>query len=119
MRTNLNPNSANQQPSQWQQYRERPYRSRRFITRRIPRREWVEVNQITVEKTEFAVRIRFPEKPSDEQREHLKSAGFRWTPNGNFWYNKNSSENVAFATELETNGFPAVVTQPEDAMPVI
>jgi len=70
------------------------------------RRDWVTVERTTVELAEHSVRIRFPSKPSDEQRKYLwQVGGFRWSHAG-FWYHKLSDVNVVFAKRLEAEGFP-------------
>jgi hypothetical protein len=107
MRTNLNSNST---PHQAAATNNRAYRSR-YGGRQYPafqRREWVTVARITVEQAERSVRIRFPDKPSDRDRDYLKLHDFSWSKSSGFWYAKLNPQNVEFALKLEAEGFPAV-----------
>ena len=46
------------------------------------------------------IELKFPEKPSEEVRELLKSNGFRWSRYNQVWYTKHTAGKEAFATKL-------------------
>lgn len=108
MRTNLNSPSPQPDRSETQDREtsnRHSRRSRRPPGQRWERPVWQEVTAITVEEAEHSVRLRFPGKPDDHERQQLKDRNFGWSGSGGFWYARKTPENVAFARQIEANGF--------------
>jgi hypothetical protein len=70
---------------------------------------------ITVTKNERnGIEIRFPTKPDEPTREHLKRQGFRWHGGRGCWYHRFTPENWLFA-----NGFLAAPAAPSPVPAII
>lgn len=57
----------------------------------------------TLNEEKNGVEIRFSSKPSEEIREQMKAAGFRWSRYSKCWYAKQSDSTISLAKELSSN----------------
>lgn len=57
--------------------------------------------EVTENEKRNGVEIRFPEKPTDETRDRLKGAGFRWHRKGKFWYARRSALTLEVAYTIK------------------
>ena len=55
---------------------------------------------VTENQEKNGIEIRFPDKPSEQVREQLKSHGFRWSKFQGMWYARRNPETLTFAQSL-------------------